>query len=78
MENGFTMLFHSIIIGFVLYIFMIYILGQSQFVAGNRSILISAFLLIYMIMFGHGLPGKINKNLLFILIKLKFIQILNH
>ena len=62
MESGFTMLFHSIIIGFVLYIFMIYILGQSQFVAGNRSILISACALIYMIMFGHGLP---NTNLLF-------------
>jgi|UniRef100_A0A6C0LIT5 hypothetical protein len=63
MERGLTMLFHSIIIGFVLYIFMIYILGQEQMVTENRSILISAFLLIYMIMFGHGLPGKINKNL---------------
>jgi hypothetical protein len=63
MERGLTMLFHSIIIGFVLYIFMIYILGQKQMVTENRSILISAFLLIYMIMFGHGLPGKINKNL---------------
>ena len=62
MERGLTMLFHSIIIGFVLYIFMIYILGQKQMVTENRSILISAFLLIYMIMFGHGLPGKINKN----------------
>ena len=63
MERGLTMLFHSIIIGFVLYIFMIYILGQKQMVTENRSILISAFLSIYMIMFGHGLPGKINKNL---------------
>jgi hypothetical protein len=63
MENGTTMLFHSIIIGFLLYIFMIYILGQSQMVAENRSILISAFILIYMILFGHGLPDKINKDL---------------
>jgi hypothetical protein len=63
MESGTTMLFHSIIIGFLLYIFMIYILGQSQIVAENRSILISAFILIYMILFGHGLPDKINKDL---------------
>jgi len=63
MESGLTMLFHSIIIGFILYIFMIYVLGQSQIVAENRSIIIAAFVLIYMIMFGHGLPTKINKNL---------------
>jgi hypothetical protein len=63
METGRTMLFHSIIIGFILYIFMIYLLGQQQSVAENRSILISAFVLIYMIMFGHGLPTKINQNL---------------
>ena len=63
MESGLTMLFHSIIIGFILYIFMIYVLGQPQIVAENRSIIIAAFVLIYMIMFGHGLPTKINKNL---------------
>jgi TRAP-type C4-dicarboxylate transport system permease small subunit len=63
MENGLTMLFHSIVIGIFLYIFMIYVLGQKQIVAENRSILIAAFVLIYMIMYGHGLPKQINKNL---------------
>lgn len=63
MERGTTMLLHSIIIGFLLYILMIFILGQNQLVAENRSILISAFVLIYMILFGHGLPDKINKDL---------------
>jgi hypothetical protein len=63
MESGLTMLFHSIMIGFILYILMKYLLGQNQIVAENRSILISALVLIYMIMFGHGLPTKINKNL---------------
>lgn len=63
MESGLTMLFHSIIIGLVLYAFMIYLLGQPQMVAENRSLVISAFVLIYMIVFGHGLPTKINKNL---------------
>jgi hypothetical protein len=63
MESGTTMLFHSIVIGIVLYVFMIFILGQRQIVAENRSIVISAFALIYMIMFGHGLPTQINRDL---------------
>jgi len=63
MENGRTMLMHSVIIGFLLYLFMIFILGQKQSVAENRSILLAALILIYMILFGHGLPTAINKNL---------------
>jgi hypothetical protein len=57
------MLLHSVVIGILLYLFMIFILGQKQVVAENRSILIAAFILIYMIVFGHGLPTSINKNL---------------
>ena len=57
------MLLHSVIIGIILYIIMIYILGQKQNVAANRSILAAAVILIYMILFGHGLPTSINKNL---------------
>ena len=54
---------HSIILGVLLYVIMIYALGQRPIVAENRSILISAFVLIYMVMFGHGLPNKLNKDL---------------
>ena len=57
------MLLHSVIIGVLLYIFMIFILKQKQQVAENRSILIAALILIYMILFGHGLPTSINKNI---------------
>ncbi len=64
MENGRTMLLHSVIIGILLYIFMIFILGQKQIMAENRSILLAAVILIYMILFGHGLPTSINKNLI--------------
>ena len=64
MERGLLMLFHSIVIGVLLYVFMIYILGQRQVVAENRSILIAAVVLAYMILFGHGLPVAINKNLM--------------
>jgi hypothetical protein len=38
-------------------------LGQSQIVAENRSILLASLLSAYMILFGHGLPTSINKNL---------------
>ena len=63
MENGLMMLLHSIIIGILLYLFMIFILGQKQIVAENRSILLAALVLVYMILFGHSLPRSINKNL---------------
>ena len=63
MEKGRMMLVHAIIIGILLYVFMIYILGQRQSVAENRSILFAALILAYMILFGHGLPSSINRNL---------------
>jgi hypothetical protein len=63
MEGGLMMLLHSIIIGVLLYLFMFFILGQKQIVAENRSVLLAAFVLVYMILFGHGLPTSINKNL---------------
>ena len=63
MESGRMMLMHSLIIGILLYLFMIFILGQKQVVAENRSILLAALILVYMILFGHGLPSSINKNL---------------
>ena len=63
MESGLTMLLHSAIIGIVLYIIMVYILKQRQVVAENRSVLLAAAVLIYMIVFGHGMPNKINKDL---------------
>jgi hypothetical protein len=63
MESGLTMLLHSAIIGIVLYIIMVYILKQRPVVAENRSVLLAAVVLIYMIVFGHGMPTKINKDL---------------
>jgi len=63
MEKGRMMLLHSVIIGILLYIFMIFMLGQRQSVAENRSILLAALVLAYMILFGHGLPTSINANL---------------
>jgi hypothetical protein len=57
------MLLHAILIGIVLYALMVFILGQHPHIAENRSILIASIVLIYMIVFGHGLPRAINKQL---------------
>jgi hypothetical protein len=42
---------------------MINVLKQSQEVAQDRSILLTAVAVAYMVLFGHGLPNHINKNI---------------
>lgn len=61
MEQHWMMVLHSIIVGIMLFVFMIFGSGQQNEVAERRSILIAALVLIYMILFGHGLPTKLNK-----------------
>ena len=63
MESGRMMVLHALVIGVVLYLLMVYVLGQRQVVAENRSILLAAAILMYMILFGHGLPTAVNRNL---------------
>jgi hypothetical protein len=64
MERGLVMLLHSLMIAIVLYIIMVFFLKQRQVLAENRSILLGAFALIYMILFGHGLPKAINRDIM--------------
>ena len=61
MEGALNHLFHAFIITIILYIIMKFVLRQSQNMALNRSVLIGAVALIYMILFGHGLPTHINR-----------------
>jgi hypothetical protein len=42
---------------------MVFVFNQNPRIAENRSILIASAILIYMLLFGHGLPTKINKDL---------------
>jgi TRAP-type C4-dicarboxylate transport system permease small subunit len=65
-ERGSMMLLHAAMIGVVIYMMMRYILNQSELVAEDRSIVIAAFVLIYMVMFGHGMPNQLNRNLSFL------------
>lgn len=64
MERGLVMLLHSVIIGLILFVFMRFVLGQSASVAEDRSVLIGALVLVYMVLFGHRLPGTINRNIM--------------
>lgn len=57
------MVVHSVVIGVALYAVMVFLLKQSPTVAENRSILIASAVLIYMVVFGHGLPGRVNPQL---------------
>jgi hypothetical protein len=61
MEQHWMMVLHSVVIGMILCVFMIFGLGQQNKVAERRSILIASFVLIYMLLFGHGFPLKLNK-----------------
>lgn len=63
MESGRMMILHSLLIGIVLYLIMVFVLGQNQALAENRSILLGGIVLVYMMLFGHGLPTHINKSL---------------
>jgi hypothetical protein len=61
MESVLHHLFHAFIIAIIAYLFMKFVLKQSQVMSLNRSILLGAIAVIYMILFGHGLPTHINK-----------------
>ena len=61
MESPLMHVFHAFIITLMLYVLMKFALRQSQTMALNRSILIGALALAYMILFGHGLPTRINR-----------------
>lgn len=65
MERGSIMLLHSVVIGIVLYLIMVYGFKQSVIIAEDRSIFYAALVLIYMLLFGHGLPTSLNKNNVF-------------
>lgn len=63
MESPFMMIIHSVVISSILYFIMVYVLNQSPMKAQSRSVLIGAIVLAYMILFGHGLPTKMNKHI---------------
>jgi hypothetical protein len=63
-ERGLMMVFHSMIIGIILYFIMIYGLKQNEEIAEDRSICVATIILLYMIVYGHKFFGSINNNLI--------------
>ena len=64
MERGLMMLLHSLLIGVLLYFIMVFLMKQPARIAEDRSVLLGALVLIYMVLFGHGLPKRINRNIM--------------
>ena len=62
-ERGIMHLLHSAVIGVILYLILLYVVKQSPSKAENMSVLVGGLALVYMVLFGHGLPTKINSNL---------------
>ena len=58
------MVLHALMIGIVLYLVMVFGLNQEPDVAEDRSVLLGAVVLVYMVLFGHGLPDHVNKNIM--------------
>lgn len=61
MEGPLNHVFHAFIVFVILFLIMRFGLRQSMTMSLNRSILLGAIALIYMILFGHGLPTHIKK-----------------
>ncbi len=60
MENHWIMGLHSLIIGIIIYIVMVFALGQQTVIAERRSMLMASLVFIYMILFSHRLPLRLN------------------
>lgn len=63
MEPPHVMLLHTILFAIVSFLIMFFILGQSYTVAMNRTLILSSIVLIYMVLFGHGTPTKLNPGI---------------
>lgn len=61
-ERGLEMVAHSAIIGVILYFIMTQLLKQPQRVAEDRSVAIAGVVLVYMVVFGHGLPTSVSPS----------------
>ena len=64
MDSGSMMLFHSVLLMLLSYVLMRYVLGQSSSVAEDRSVLLGGVALVYMVLFGHGMPGRVNPRIM--------------
>ena len=64
LNHSLMMVCYAVIIAIILHAFMYYILKQPCSMATDRSIVIGAIILIYLICFGTGGMNSFNKNLM--------------
>jgi len=57
-------LLHAAVITLLVYIILKFLLKQSQGRALNRSLVFGLLAALYMVLFGHGPPTRLNQNLL--------------
>jgi len=58
------MFIHAILISLISYAVMHYVLGQRTGVAEDRSVLLGGVALVYMVLYGHKMPGRVNPNIM--------------
>jgi len=63
MERGLVMVLHSVIIALILFCILFFLLRRPFRVAEDISVLVGGIVLVYMVLFGHGMPNTINKNI---------------
>lgn len=56
MERGLVMVVHGVALALLAYVLMVYALKQRPSVAENRSVLLGALTVAYMVVFGHMAP----------------------
>ena len=66
MEGPLEHLMHGAVLAAVLYFVMKFLLKQSENVAVTRSLFIGLIATLYMLLFGHGAPTKVNPVLKFV------------
>ena len=64
MESPLMHLVHAAVLTAVLYLVMSRLLKQSENVAVTRSVVLGLLAGLYMVVFGHGMPTRINPALL--------------
>jgi hypothetical protein len=63
MDTCIEHLLHALVLTIVLYLIMKYVIGQSHAKALCRSVVIGLAAALYMVLFGHGPPTKLNPAL---------------
>tara|TARA_Y100000816_G_C26070998_1_gene563358 strand:- start:567 stop:764 length:198 start_codon:yes stop_codon:yes gene_type:complete len=63
MESPLMHLAHAAVVTAILYLIMSRLLKQSENVAVTRSVVIGLLAALYMVVFGHGMPTRVNPAL---------------